>query len=103
MKPIEEIEKDARWGDVVLLQFPAWVQMCVSVSGNDYAVGFYSHADKDKVCLNTFQKHAYEDNPVKEYSRRDIKAYEILRRFERDPNDRIDEVLCNMLGIEWPN
>ncbi|MBL7160587.1 MAG: hypothetical protein ISS93_01910 [Candidatus Aenigmarchaeota archaeon] len=100
-KPIENIGKDANFGDIIMLELPAsiFAGCAGSVEGNDYAVGFFSKADVINIYLRPTQKLAYnqeeKDTP---YPINDIASYKILRRFRLQPEeDGIDETLSQLL------
>ncbi|MBW2995111.1 hypothetical protein KY312_02060 [Candidatus Woesearchaeota archaeon] len=97
-KPISEIEKDAKLLDLVLIELPAEVHTCYPYHGMDFASGFYLGVENKQVILSRTQKRAY-DIDVVGYPVEDIKSYEILRRFKPNPNDGIDYLLTDILGI----
>jgi hypothetical protein len=105
-KPIEEIENDAKPLDLIVLELPASVQMCVSRDGTDRVSGFYVGVNEVRgqkvVSLSRTQKGAYANDEPIDYPFRDISSYEVKERFVPDPHDGIDEVLCEVLGIDMP-
>jgi hypothetical protein len=104
IKPISEIENDAKKLDAIMLKLPS-AAMCHAgaVEGYDRAVGFYMWVDKEKVCLDRLQKNAYDcEEHFDEYPLEDIESYQILKRFVPDRNDGIDDLLIQMDVVEAP-
>ena len=89
MKPIEEIANDAKWGDIVLLEFNARVNYHGKMHhGQDYLAGFFQGADEDFVYLDTKQKLGLLAGGRYEFEKNEIKSYEIIERYQiRDEID----------------
>lgn len=104
MADIKNINKDAKFLDVVLLELPASINVhSGAMSGLDYAVGFFEGADEENVRLCPIQKNAYDSVEGRLFRKADITSYEILRRYEPKPGDGIDYVICESRGIEINN
>ncbi|MBW2981597.1 hypothetical protein KY343_01830 [Candidatus Woesearchaeota archaeon] len=98
-KPISEIQSDAKLLDLVLIEIPSSVQTCVVHNGMDYASGFYIGVKDNQLFLSRTQKRAYGPVDLYGYPLEDIESYEIVKRYTFNPNDGIDYVLAEILGI----
>ena len=98
-QPIDNIKKDAKPLDLILIELPSTVQMCGSFSGSDYVAGFFYGVNNRNLLLSRTQKDAYAHEEPTSYPLADISSYEILRRYKPVPGDGIDLVLSDALGI----
>ena len=97
-KSIDNIAEEVEFGDLILLKLPSSVQAHYGeVSGNDYAVGFFQGIVDENIYINQFQKSAYSDQEAFAVPIEHIKSYEILRKYVPDPEDKIDNMLQDLL------
>ena len=101
-KPIAEIDGDAKYGDLVLLEIPTEINAHAGeVSGIEYATGFFFCCNADFVLLAGTQKTLLGGDSTT-YARKDITAYEILRRFELNVEDGLDRQLIDLGAVPDP-
>ena len=97
-KSIDKIAEEVEFGDLIMLKLPSSVQAHYGeVSGNDYAVGFFEKIDNENIYINHLQKIAYSDQGAFIIPIESIESYEILRKYVPDPEDKIDNMLQDLL------